>query len=118
MNIVKRFSFVPAEKPVFEVVLGDEAKTVLHIQFPTKAGYERIESIQKRIEDQVDGSFSELSEMLYSLAVEIMSCNVENITFNADELREKYNVSLGYLQAFFEAYTDFINGVIAENSKN
>ena len=115
----RRFEFVSAEeRPVFEAVLGDRAKTVVSVLTPTKALYRIIGDMQNCLAglSDPDVDAEEAISRVYGAAAELISNNVEGKTFEGAELENKYGVTPDYLIRFFNAYTAFLDEVIS--SKN
>jgi thymidylate kinase len=90
----------------------------LHVTTPPERLIEQLAASQEELNKlETEGaSTAEKSRAAYKLAAEIISCNIENVTVTADDLRDKYNVVPVVLAAYLAAYMDFINEF--HNAKN
>ena len=118
--MAKRFSFYREKRPTWEVELGDEARTVLHLLIPTKGLMAMVSSLTARLntisDDESEIDLQTTENEIYEIAAELISRNEEQLTVTAQELGEKYGASLDYLIVFFHGYVEFVNENIA--SKN
>lgn len=120
--MAKRFSFYREKRPTWEIELGDEARTVLHLIIPTKGLMGMVGSLMDRLntisgeDEENETDIQTIENEIYEIAAELISRNEEQLTVTAQELGEKYDASLDYLIVFFHGYVEFINENIA--SKN
>lgn len=84
---------------------------VLHVTTPPERLIEQLASSQEEMGGlwAAEGNNVEKVRASYKLAAELISCNIENVTVTAEELRDKYNVPPVALAAYVTAYMDFIN---------
>jgi predicted nucleic acid-binding protein len=66
--------------------------------------------------DIVSSRDAEKIKKLFELTAELISCNAEYITVTAEELRDKYRLTLGDIVVIFAAYLDFVKEF--NNAKN
>lgn len=100
---------------IMDLTLQDEARTVVHLDFPTEALVRELESMGPELKKIEKGDRSGV-DMTYDLAARLISCNLDYFKVTGQELREKYRMNLYSAITFFSAYLDFITEL--GNSKN
>lgn len=113
---MKTLDFNALEKPVLELTLKDEAKTVVRVTAPTEELVERLTAAAGEIQTVINDNTGETVRALFELIAELMNCNVEGLTFTAEDLRDKYNMKLYEATVFVKVYLDFIQEL--NNAKN
>ena len=83
----------------------------LHVTTPPERLIEQLASSQDELGSLwgAEGDAVEQVRAAYTLGASIISCNLENVTLTAEDLREKYQVAPVALAAYFTTYMDFIN---------
>lgn len=112
----KTLDFNAIERPVLEVTLKDDARTQLGIVTPTEALIERLQANSHTITEAVKEGTAESIKAVFTLMAEFISCNREHVTVTAEELRDKYRMTLEDAVIFFSVYMDFIEEI--KNAKN
>lgn len=102
--------------PTLELIFKDANRTALHVTAPTEALINEMKSWVKQGLGQLSGDDAESMTVAYDLMARLLSCNEENVTFTADDLRNKYNVNLWSLIHIVKGYSSFISEL--ENEKN
>ena len=105
---MKKLDFNALEKPVLELTLKDEAKTVVRATAPTEELVERLTAAAGELKEVMDKGNSEAIRAMFELIADLMSCNLDNLTFTAEELRDKYNMKLYDAAVFVKVYLEFI----------
>lgn len=105
---MKKLDFNALEKPVLELTLKDEAKTVVRATAPTEELVERLTAAAGELKEVMDKGNSEAIRALFGLIADLMSCNLDGQTFTAEELRDKYNMKLYDAAVFVKVYLEFI----------
>lgn len=84
---------------------------VLHVTTPPERLIEQLAASQEEMGSlwAAEGNNVEKARAAYSLAAQLISCNVENVTITAEDLRDKYKIPPVALAAYVTAYMDFIN---------
>lgn len=114
--MAKTLDFNNLQRPVLELVMPDEAKTVIKVSTPREALIEELQASLPDLEPKLAAGDAEAIALCYDLAARLINCNRSFITVTAEELRGKYNLDLEGLLMFFQAYIDFISEIT--NAKN
>lgn len=101
------------QEPTLDVTLRDTARTVIHITYPDVDLFEHLTEADAPSLAKGDGASLQLN---YALLAQIMNNNLDGITVTAEELRDKYGVTLYMAIQIYKAYLDFI--ATATNAKN
>ena len=105
---MRKLDFNALEKPVLELTLKDEAKTVVRATTPTEELVERLTAASGELKEIIDKGNGEAIRALFGLIAELMSCNLDGLTFTAEDLRDKYKMKLYDAAVFVKAYLGFI----------
>ncbi len=112
----KIIDFNEYRRPELVLVLKDKEGTVLHVTSPTKQLVKEFRANLHELQTVLSKTDAEASRLVYHLAAKLMSCNLDNLTFTAEELAKKYCLNLEDMAVFFTAYNEFIGEL--ENAKN
>lgn len=112
----KVIDFNAYRRPELVLVLKDKECTVLHVIAPTQQLVKEFRSNLHELQTVLSKSDAEASRLVYHLAAKLMSCNLDNLTFTADELAKTYSMNLEDMAVFFTAYEEFLGEI--ENEKN
>lgn len=114
--MAKTFDFNKIKEKTMNVVLSDEAKTLLILKTPNKALMESLQNIQDEIRHSEDED--ELIESLYDVTAKIMSRNKNEKVITSELLKELYP-DIDFILEFITAYMEFIDEYTnASKSKN
>lgn len=97
------------EQPTLELTLRDTKRTTLRLTYPSTKLVERFMSASEELTKAAKTKNTATIKSLYGLTAEIISCNLDDIQINAEELRDEYGVRFSDLVVIFAAYLDFIN---------
>lgn len=103
------------ERPMLELHMADENRTVLYLTTPTEALVQELQELGKKLPDVQSGNVDSIA-FAYDLTARLMSCNRDGVKVTADDLRHKFCFKLETLFIFYGAYFDFINEI--KNQKN
>lgn len=112
----KTLDFNAIERPVLELKMKDAEHTKLSLITPTLELIEKLQANRSAIPESIKNGTEESIKAVFTLAADFISCNQENITVTAEELRNKYKMSLEDAVIFFSVYMDFIEEI--KNVKN
>jgi hypothetical protein len=112
----KTLDFNRIQRPTLELIMCDEARTVINVTTPSEELVEKMVANLPELEAAAKRNDAESIRSSYILAAEIISCNLEGITVTAEELRDKYKMKLDYAILFFNAYLDFVHDI--QEAKN
>jgi len=105
---MRTLDFNALEKPVLELTLKDEAKTVVRVTAPTEELVERLTAAAGDIQKVINDNNGETVRSLFELIAELMNCNIDGLTFTAEDLRDKYGMKLYEATVFVKVYLEFI----------
>ena len=111
--MAKTLDFNKINRPVLQLVMPNEEKTMIRVTTPTQGLYEELQATTPELQKILAGGDKESVELCYELAAKLINCNRSFITVTPVELREKYGLELEYLLEFYVAYTDFIQEVFS-----
>lgn len=106
--MIKTLDFNALDRPVLELTLKDEARTVVRATAPTEELVERLIAASADIQKVIKDNTGEMVKALFDLIAELMSCNLDGLTFTAEDLRDKYGIKLYEATVFVKVYLDFI----------
>lgn len=113
---MKTFDFNAIQQPVFPVTLRDDAKTVVHVTYPTVELLDRFMGMVPELQEVSKTKDGHTIRATFGLVAEILSSNEDGFTFTAEELRDRYNMTLFGVFQFVAAYMAFIRE--AQDAKN
>lgn len=113
---MKRFNFNAVQKPTWEVELGDNDHTVVHLSYPTLELADRLTALASEIGDIAAKKDGKTIRDAFGIIAEVMSCNEDGFTFTAEELRDKYKMTLLVMAQFVAGYLEFLKE--ANEAKN
>ncbi len=105
------YSFAEREKKYFDVELTDG--TTLLLKMPKKSLFEKIANSQKASKNSDEDYVAAYNEV-FEIAAEILSNNISNKTFTADDIEKIINVANA--SAFVKEYFIAVNAIA--NSPN
>ena len=103
------------QNSIMDLTLQDEARTVVHLDFPTEELVQELEALVPELQKIEKGDRTAI-EMTYELAAKLISCNYDFLRVTGQELRTKYRMSLFSAITFFKGYLSFIESL--HNEKN
>lgn len=104
--MTKTFDFNALTTPTLEIKMpGGE---VFHLTDPTVELLERFEAATKDARIIAKTKDAQTVRAVYELFAAVFSNNLERATITAEELRDKYRLTLAHLVAFMPQYLDFI----------
>ena len=114
--MAKKLDFNALERPVLELTLKDEARTVVRATAPTEELVERLTAAAGELKAVIDHGTGEAIKALFELIADLMNCNLDGQVFTAEELRDKYGIKLYEATVFVAAYLEFIEEI--KSAKN
>lgn len=113
---MQKLDFNAIQKPTWDIVLKDDAQTLVHLSYPTVEMVERLEALTPTLQAAAQTKDGGTIRAVFSFMAEIMSCNDDGFTFSAEELRDTYRMTLLDVFRFVSGYTDFLKE--ANDAKN
>lgn len=115
--MAKTLDFNTFTPPTLELVMKDEARTHIHVTTPQEKLIRELKDASEAMEQAVGVSSDEVvTQELYEYAAKLISYNTECLAVCADDLRDKYHLTMNELIGFFSVYVDFITEIT--NAKN
>lgn len=113
---MRKLDFNALEQPTLELTLKDKDKTVVRATVPTEDLIERLMAAGAELQEVLNSNSGETIRALFGLIAELMSCNLDGLTFTAEDLRDKYNMKLYDATIFVKVYLEFIQEL--QSAKN
>lgn len=113
---MEMFDFNAIQKPTWPVKLADEAQTVVHLSYPSLDLADKLMALGENLKEVVATNNSETVRKAFGIVAMVMSCNEDGLTFTAEELRDKYHMTLLGMARFTAGYLSFLQE--ANNAKN
>lgn len=113
---MKALDFNALTQPTWQITLKDDAHTVVNITAPTVDMVERLIAAGPELTEASNTKDGRTIQAVYALTAEIMNCNDDGYTFTAEELRDKYRLTLLDVFRLHAGYMEFIQEV--QNAKN
>lgn len=104
-----------AKRPVFTLTLMDDAETTIHVKVPEMDLFKEIQAMASELDALNDGS-SDAQDAIYDITSRILSCNRENLTVTAGELRGKYRLGLEEVLLVYGSYTEFLTDIVQQKN--
>lgn len=113
---MKALDFNAIEPPTWPVTLKDNEKTTVHLTAPTVDLVDRLVAMAPELQSVAEHKDGRTIRAVYELTADMMNCNDDGFTFAAEELRDKYRLSLLDVFKFTAGYLDFIKEI--QSAKN
>lgn len=112
--MAKMLDFNAIQAPTWDIKLKDG--TAVRLSVPTVEFVDRLTAIAPEIEEAAKSKDGRTIKALYEFVADVMNNNEDGFTFTAEELRDKYRLSLYDVTIFFGGYFDFIKEI--QDAKN
>lgn len=113
---MKTLDFNAIEQPTWSVVLKDDGKTTVHLTAPTVELFDKLIAVAPELEAVAATKDGKTVRAVYTLVADVMNCNDDGFTFTAEELRDKYRLSLLDVFKLTAGYMEFIKEI--QDAKN
>ena len=116
-----KLDFNAINRPVLELTMMDEAKTVITVTAPPEGLIEELQATLPELQSILAPGDNAAVDAAYGLAAKLISCNRQNMQVTVEDLKTKYwpkdrYTNLLSMTYFVSAYLDFIHEI--ENAKN
>ncbi|MBQ2437445.1 MAG: hypothetical protein II265_05070 [Clostridia bacterium] len=108
--------FNAIEQPTWQLRLRDKEQTIVTISAPSVQLFDRLVAVAPELEKVAKEKNGKTILAVYELVAELMSQNEDGFTFTAEELRDKYHMTLVDVFKFVAGYFEFIKEI--QNAKN
>lgn len=109
--MAKTLDFNKLNRPVLQLVMQDDEKTVIKVTTPSVDLIEELQATLPELQNNLTTGDRSAIELCYDLAARLMSCNRSFVNVTAEDLREKYRMDLESIIVFYSAYLDFIGEI-------
>lgn len=113
---MKMLDFNAVQQPTWPVKLKDEAQTVVNLSAPTVELVDRLIAATPDLQEAAKNKDGKTVRAVYELIADLMNCNDDGFIFTAEELRDKYRMSLLDVFRFSAGYMEFIKEM--QDAKN
>ena len=113
---MQMMDFNAIDKPTWPLKLKDDEQTVVHLSYPTLEMVERLEAMTPALNKAAKTKDGNTIRAVFTFLAEVMSCNDDGFIFTAEELRDKYRMTLLDAFRFVAGYSDFLKE--ANDAKN
>lgn len=113
---MKMLDFNAIQHPTWQVRLKDESQTLVTLSTPTVELVDRLVAVTPELQEVAKAKDGKTIRAVYQLVADILGCNDDGFTFTAEELRDRYHMSLLDVITFMGGYLDFIKEI--QNAKN
>lgn len=113
---MKMLDFNAAQPITWPVKLKDPAQTVVNLLPPSVELIDRLMAVAPELNAAAEAKDGRTIRAIFSLVADLMNCNDDGYTFTAEELRDKYRLTLLDVFRFVAGYLDFVKEM--QNAKN
>lgn len=105
---MKTLDFNALQQPTWTIKLKDEAQTAVNLTTPTVELVDRLIAAAPDLQKVADSKDGRTVRAVYELVADVMNCNDDGYNFTAEELRDKYKLTLLDLFRFVDGYLEFV----------
>ena len=113
---MKMLDFNAVTQPTWPLKLKDDAQTVVHLSTPTVELIDRLMAAVPELEEVTKTKDGRVIVAIFGLVADLMSVNEDGYTFTAEELPQRYKMSLHDVFLFISGYFDFVKEI--QDAKN
>ena len=113
---MKMLDFNAIQQPTWPVKLKDDAQTVVNLSAPTVALVDRLIAAAPELQEAAKNKDGRTVRAIYELVAELLNCNDDGYVFTADELHDRYKMSLLDVFRFVAGYMEFVKEM--QDAKN
>lgn len=114
--MAKMLDFNALQQPTWPIKLKDEAQTVVNLTTPTVELVDRLIAAAPELQEVAKSKDGKTIRAVYELIADLMNCNDDGFAFTAEELRDKYKLTLLDVFRFSAGYMEFIKEL--QDAKN
>lgn len=103
------------QSSLMDLILQDEARTVVHLDIPTEELVQEFEAMLPRLDTLKKGDRSAVNE-IYNVAAKLISVNLDFFEVTGQELRTTYRMNVLSAINFFGAYLDALETLTKEKN--
>lgn len=105
---MQMFDFNAIQQPTWPIKLADDNQTVVRLSYPSLELADRLVAMSESMREVVNKRDGTAIKNAFSVVAAVMSCNEDGLTFTAEELRDKYRMTLLGMAQFTAGYMTFL----------
>ncbi len=109
--MARLLDFNNIEVQTLDIVLRDEARTEVHLRYPTEGLVQELIRISPEIHKVLETGDAESFNLTYDLVARLINCNRDGIKVTGEELRTKYKMDFEMVIVFCTNYLAFLKEV-------
>ncbi len=113
---MQMLDFNAIQQPTWALKLKDEAQTVVNLATPTVELVDRLVAATPELQEAAKTKDGRTIRAIYALVADLLNCNDDGFAFTAEELRDKYKMTLLDVFRFVSGYMEFIKEM--QDAKN
>lgn len=113
---MKMLDFNAIQQPTWPLKLKDDAQTIVNLSAPTVELVDRLTAATPALKEAAQTKDGGTIRAVYELVADLLNCNDDGFTFTAEELRDKYKMTLLDVFRFVSGYMEFIKEM--QDAKN
>ncbi len=106
--MARLLDFNSVKVQTLDIVLRDEARTEIHLRYPTEGLVQELMRISPEMHKVLETGDAESLSLTYDLVARLINCNRDGIKVTGEELRTKYNMDFEMIIVFCTNYLDFL----------
>jgi len=113
---MQTLDFNAIQQPTWTIKLKDADQTTVNLITPSVDLVDRLIATSPDLQKVAESKDGRTIRAVYELIADVMNCNDDGYTFTAEELRDKYKMSLLDVFRFVSGYLEFVKEM--QNAKN
>lgn len=113
---MKMLDFNAVEQPTWPIKLKDDDHTVVNLVTPSAGLVDCLIAVTPELQEAAKTKNGKTIHAIYDLIADVMNCNNDGFTFTAEELRDKYRLTLLDIFKFVAGYLEFLKEM--QDAKN
>lgn len=106
--MAKMLDFNAIQQPTWPIKLKDPDQTIVNLATPSVELVDRLIAVSPELQEITQTKDGRAIRAVYELVADVMNCNDDALTFTAEELRDKYRMTLLDVFRFVAGYLEFI----------
>ena len=106
--MARLLDFNDIEVKTLDIVLRDDARTKVHLRYPTEGLVQELTHISPEMHKVLESGDAESLNLTYDLVARIINCNRDGIKVTGEELRTKYGMDFEMVVIFCTNYLEFL----------
>lgn len=106
--MARLLDFNTVEVQTLDIVLRDDARTKVHLRYPTEGLVQELIRISPEMHKVLENGDAESLNLTYDLVARLVNCNRDGIKVTGEELRTKYGMDFEMIVLFCTSYLDFL----------